>query len=201
MKYHVLTPFSRWFNFVELGDCLKRQGVQWHLLLDEGKEVPNFGSWVHNHYFPRPPDNFFVGHWMVNCFLDSVEIEDESRYIVLTDDDFTEEGFFRKLDAYNDDVLIVSMKRSSQPTPGNGECAFNSLVACPENLRHGSVGFEELVIRGRLMKKYRVSGVYHGDFLFIEQVWNNHMEAFRFVPDAWVYFNYLYPGRTGRWDR
>jgi hypothetical protein len=199
---NVLTPFSRYYNLIELGNAVKETGAHWHLLSVEGEhKFPDLGTWVSQHHFKPPPPNFWMGHHLINEFIESGEVKDEDRYLVLTDDDFLERDLFAKLDKYDDDVLIVSMKRSNVPTSGNGECAFNTLVACPENLRHGSVGFEQLCIRGKLMKKYRVPGIYHGDFLFIEQVWNNHMESFRFVPDAYVEFNRLPPGRAGRWDR
>ncbi len=199
---HILTPFSRTYNLIELGNAIKEEGCHWHLLSIQGEHLfPDLGTWVSQYRFPPPPNDFFVGHWLVNQFLENIGVNDEDRYLVITDDDMIEQGLFSKLNQYDDDVLILSMKRSSVPTPGNGQCAFNSLVASPDNIFHGGIGFEQLCIRGKLMKKYRVPGIYHGDFLFIEQVWKNHLEAFRFVPDAWVYFNYLPPGRIGRWDR
>lgn len=204
MIYNVLTPFSRFFNLIELGDCLKRQGVQWHLLMIKGEPTfPSLGSWVHVHYFEPPPDGFFLGHWCVNEFIDKVGLKDDEKYIVATDDDFTEEGFFRKLDKYDDEVLVVSMQRSSVPTVGDGGGPFDSLIAHPRNMKTGSCGLEQLIFKGSILKQYRLKNHYEADGDLIERLYAEHPDKIRFVPDAWVYFDYLYPGRgkCGRWER
>jgi hypothetical protein len=199
---HVLTPFSRTYNLIELGNSLKVQGVQWHLLMLQGEPpLPCLGSWVHTYHFPKPPKDFgFIGHYLVNCFLDS-GVNDEDRYIVLTDDDMTEEGFFKKLDPYDDDIIIVSMLRSNKPSGTNSDCAYGTLIAAPGNIACGRVGFEQLVIKGKVFKNYRCTGEYHADGLLIEKLWRERMESFRFVPDAFVKFNALMPGYEGRWNR
>lgn len=196
---HVLTPFSRFFNLIELGNRIKEEGAHWHLLLDQDVNLPSLGAWVHQYRFPPPPEGFFIGHWMVNQFLDNTVIVDEDRYVVITDDDFIEPGFFSKLTAYDDDVLIVSMRRGFPGTTGDGEGAFDTLIAKPENIRVGSVGFEQLVVKGKILKQYRCEGVYHADGLLIIRMFQEIPDKFRFVPDAFVYFNYLPPGRFGRW--
>jgi len=202
VNFQVLTPFSRTRNIIELGDCLKRQGVTWHLLCVEGEnKLPDLGSWIHQWFFAPPPEGFFIGHHLVNQFLDRVGVVDDDYYIVLTDDDFTEEGFFKKLEAYNDDIIVVSMKRSNKPTGADAGCPFGNLMACPENMKTCHVGYEQAIIKGKVAKQYRCEGVYHADGLLLEKLWAERMESFRFVPDAFVYFNYLFPGRTGRWDR
>ena len=202
MTYHVLTPFSRTRNLIELGNVLKEQGVQWHLLCVEGEaKLPDLGTWIHQYFFQPPPADFFIGHWLVNQFLDNVVVYDEDRYVVLTDDDSTEPGFFRKLDAYEEDILMVSMQRSNKPSGTDAGCAFGTLISAPENMKTCYVGFEQLVIKGRVLKEYRCGGVYHADGLLIEKIWAERMEKFRFVPDALVYFNRYPPGYHGRWDR
>lgn len=201
MKFNVLTPFSRSYNLIELGNRIKEEGAHWHLLCVEGEhEYPNLGTWVTQHFFPAPPAGFFIGHWLVNQFLKK-GIADEDRYVVITDDDFIEPGCFQKLDQYDDDILIVSMKRGEPPTEGDGGGPFDTLIAKPENIRVASVGFEQLVIKGKVFKEYRCGPEYHADGLLIMKLFEERMEQFRFVPDAFVYFNYLPPGRWGRWGR
>ncbi len=202
MTYHVLTPFSRTWNLIELGNILKSQGVLWHLLSVEGEaRMPDLGDWIIQHFMPPPPKDFFIGHWLVNKFLDAGGVIDDDRYLVLTDDDATEDGFFRKLDQYDDDILIVSMQRSNAPTGIDPGCPFGTLIACPENMRVAHVGFEQLVVKGKVLKEYRCESVYHADGLLLEKMWADRMERFKFVPDARVYFNRLPPGYHGRWNR
>jgi len=199
---HVLTPHSRSYNLIELGNRIKEEGAHWHLLCIEGEhKYPDLGSWVSQHFFDPPPPDFFVGHWLVNQFLDRVGVDDESRYVVLTDDDTLEPGLFKKLDEFDDDVIIVSMKRSNKPSSTDAGCPFGSLIASPENMKVCYVGFEQLVVKGKIIKNYRCGGVYHADGLLLEKLFAERMESFRFVPDAFVCFNALPPGHHGRWDR
>jgi len=201
MTNRVLTPLSRHYNIVELGARIKEEGAFWELLCIEGEpKLPSLGSWVRQHFFPKPPDGFFIGHYLVNCYIET-GLQDEDRYVVATDDDFIEPGLFSEIDKYDDDIIIVSMKRSNKPSGTDAGCPFGTLIASPENMKTCFVGFEQLVIKGKILKNYRCEGVYHADGLLLEKLWSEHMEKFRFLPDCYVYFNYLFPGRAGRWDR
>lgn len=203
MTYNVITPFSRWGNLIELGDCLKRQGVTWHLLMVKGEPVvPSLGSWVHTHYFDPPPESFFIGHWLCNRFLDEAEIDENSRVHVLTDDDAVEEGFYRKLDQYDDDVLVTSMLRSNKPE-GGAECPFGTLIAAPENIKVSHVGYEQILPKAKIARQYRCASHYEADGDLIVKMFSDHMEGFRFVPDAYVKFDALPPGawKCARWNR
>lgn len=202
MKWNVLTPFSRTQNLIELGNRIKEEGAFWHLLSIEGEyKLPDLGTWTRQYFFDPPPKDFFVGHWLCNRFLDSVEVEDDSYYVVLTDDDGLEPGFFKKLEPYDDDIIIVSMKRSNKPTGTDAGCPFGSLIAAPENMKVCYAGYEQAVIKGKVAKQYRCGGVYHADGLLLEKLFAERMESFRFVPDAFVYFNRYPPGYNGRWNR
>ena len=163
--------------------------------------VPRLGTWIHTYYFDPPPKDFFIGHWLVNQFLDNVVVYDEEYYQVLTDDDMVEEGFYKKLDGLDSDILITSMHRSNKPSGTNSDCAYGSLIAAPENVACGRMGYEQAVIKGKVLKLYRTTGEYHADGLLLEKLWAQRMESFRFVPDAYVKFNALYPGYEGRWNR
>lgn len=200
----VLTPFSRHYNLIELGNRIKEEGAHWHLLCVEGEFIlPDLGTWVTQHFFPRPPDGMFIGHGLVNAFLDKIGVNDEDRYLVLTDDDLIEPGFFKKLTDYTDDILIVSMQRSNKPSGTDANCAYGTLIASPENIKVGHVGFEQLVIKGKVLKEYRLESRYEADGDLIVKLWNERMELFRFVPDAFTWFDFLPPGRykCNRWQQ
>lgn len=204
MIYNILMPFSRWFNLIDIGCCLRPQGVQLHLLKIEGeKETPPLGDWVHSYQFDPPPENHFVGHWLVNQFLDSVKINNEERYQVLTDDDLVEDGFYNKLKPFDDDVLVTSMKRSNIDSGGGANCGFGTLIASPEEMKVGHVGFEQILAKGKVLKQYRCGSRYEADGDLIEKMWSDGMEKFRFVPDAYVLFDRLPPGayKCNRWVR
>jgi hypothetical protein len=203
MTNHVLTPFSRFFNLIELGNRIKEEGAQWHLLLDKGVHLPDLGQWLECHNFEKPPPNFFVGHWMINQFLDHVGVVDEDRYMVLTDDDYLPPGFFAQLNAYQEDVLIVAMQRSNKPSVEHRTDRLGTLLPSPDHIKIGHVGFEQMIIRGRLLREFRCGGDYCADGDLIMRIFARYPECFRFVPEVRVYFDYLPPGRYkfGSWVR
>jgi len=188
-EYHVITPFSRWKNFRVLEEMLKKQGATWHVMIDD--YMPTMileGVGVGFYKFRPPPPAFFIGHWALNMFLDDQVIYDDDYYLLMTDDDFYEPGFFDKLRQYDDDVIIVSMNRG-----------LDVLTACPDNMKVCYVGLEQLVIKGKILKQYRIDGFYQADGYLILDIWRDYAHAFRFLPEAQCYFNYLPPGRAGRW--
>lgn len=199
----ILTPFSRTENLIELGNSIKEAGAYWHLLSVEGEfKLPPLGSWVTQHFFKPPADGHFIGHHLCNEFIE-LGLEPEDRYMVLTDDDGIEPGFFKKIEPYNDDIIVVSMQRSNVPTVGDGDCPFNTLVAHPRNLKVGSTGLEQIVIKGKVLQDYRLGSRYEADGDFIEKLWAERESSFQFVPEAMVYFDKLPPGmhKCNRWCR
>ncbi len=204
VTFHILMPFSRWFNLIDIGACLRPQGVHLHLLMIKGEQdVPKLGGWIDTYHFDAPPEGFFVGHWLVNQFLENAEVFNEDRYQVLTDDDLVEDGFYSKLASFDDDVLVTSMQRSNIPSDGGAACGFGTLVASPENMKVGHCGFEQILAKGKVLKEYRCGSRYEADGDLIEKMWADGMERFRFVPNAFVYFDRLPPGayKCNRWVR
>jgi len=190
-KYNVITPFSRWGNLRALREMLKPQNVTWHLMIDEDWPALQFSeSWIRAIHGRPPPPRFFIGHWMLNLFLDHQEIHDDEYYILLTDDDYYEAEFFAKLQKYSADVVMVSMRR-----------AGDLLVADPANMRVAYVGLEQMVIRGSLLKQYRVNGFYEADGDLITRIWAQHPAKFQFAPEIVCYFNFLPPYGNGRYDQ
>jgi len=189
--YNVMTPYSRWGNLPALTRMLQPENVTWHLLVDEWMPVMSFTqSWIKVFHGRPPPPRFFIGHWLMNLFLDHTEIRDDEYYILMTDDDYFEPGFFDKLRKYDDDILICSMKRST-----------DKLIAAPENIGIGRVGLEQLIIKGSVLKQYRVNGFYEADGDLIVRLFGDHPTKFRFVPEAVCFFNFLPPWGNGKLDQ
>jgi hypothetical protein len=190
--YHVITPFSRWGNLPALIKMLRPEGVQWHLLLDEDMPLveSRFSDWIRSFHGRPPPPRFFIGHWLLNLFLDEYEIVDEDYYVLMTDDDYFEPGFFDKIRKYTDDIIICSMRRSG-----------DKLVADPSNIRIGHVGLEQLIIKGKILKQYRCNGFYEADGDLIIRLFQEHGPKFRFAPEAVCFFNFLPPWGNGRLDQ
>lgn len=186
---HVITPFSRWSNLPALRDMLAKQGVEWHLLVDEHMPIMTDEPWMSFHHLRPPPPGFFIGHWLYNIFLDEFKLEDEDYYNLITDDDFFEPGMFDKIRHEDAPIVITSMNRGK----------WGVLWATTENVRIGSIGLEQVHIKGWLLKQYRLNGFYESDGFLIEQLWREHRDKFKFVPEAQCYFNYLPPGKAALW--
>jgi hypothetical protein len=132
-------------------------------------------------------------YWKLNCFLDQMPIHDNDRYGFLCDDDLVEDEFFIKIRQYGDDVLVVSMKRGNrQPEGGNGHPP-TTLIAQPSNMKIGSVGVEQIYLRGRILKNLRFDNFPEADGKFIINVVNNL--PVKYLPNTFVWFNYFEPGR------
>lgn len=189
-RYHVITPFSRWYNLTALINMLRPEKVTWHLLLDNDAPTISLEGWLTSFHGHPPPPRFFIGHWMLNLFLDFYPIIDDHYYVLMTDDDYFEPGFFRKLDKYSDDIIICSMKR-----------AGDKLMADPGNIRIAHVGLEQLIIKGKILKQYRCNGFYEADGDLIVRLYRDHPEKFRFAPEAVCFFNFLPPWGNGKLDQ
>jgi len=187
--YHVITPFSRMENYPVLKAMLDAQRVEWHVVVDEGSAAtfPCLRC-------PRAPELWNPGGWIFNWFIRNEEIHDGDRYSYLSDDDFYEPGFFDKIDARAGEALVVSMNRGQHQTPNPGYPA-DTLVGCPENIHHGKIGMEQIIVSGKVLRQHRHGRGADGDWDFISSVVHCHPPAF--VPEAFVWFNYLEPGR---WD-
>jgi hypothetical protein len=191
---HVITPFSRWDNFEKLRDMMREQKVEWHLIVDEGSgPFQSEEEWLHYYYAPKPPWGFFIGHWLYNWWIDYMwdagKLKHDDHYNLITDDDFFEPGMFDKIRELTDPIIVTSMNRGR----------WGVLWATPEHMHVGSVGLEQMHIRGDILKQYRLAGFYEGDGFMIEALWREHPEKFKFVPDAQCYFNYLPPGKPHLW--
>lgn len=199
-QYHVFTPLSRPQNFRLLADMLRPSGVIWHVV-HESQHVPRIHPddtlWIRPVMCPDPDPGWFPGHWKFNWLLNQHRWELEHRYILLSDDDFFEPGFFEKMDAVDGDVLICSMKRGdrSPPKPDTPTQPTTMLHASPGSMGCGGVGGQQIMMHGWCYRRYRLGPGFCGDWEMIYGVLQSYVPIF--VPDAFVWFNYLEPGR---WD-
>ena len=194
--YHVYTPVSRPKNMPALIKMLGEEGVTWHPVFDREADVSQLWMpWIDPMFCPPITPGWFAGHYVANWFLDHVDWRDDDRYAILNDDDFYEPGFFRKIDAVEGDVLICSMKRGDASPPKSDTPAqpCHTLIAAKENLSCGGIGGEQIVATGAAHRNYRYGPGFSGDWDMISAMLSDHEPTF--VPEAFVWFNYLEPGR------
>lgn len=194
-SYNILTPFSRFQNLCQMRDHIASIRVAtWHLICEK-KDIPfrmHIPEWMRVVECDPMPAGWFPASWKPNWFADHVELNPDARYLLLNDDDFYEPGFFQKIDEHDGEVVICSMKRGHNTPPGstNGPETLN---ARPQELHQAGIGGEQIIVSGRVLKEFRFGPPYDGDWTFISAVTAKYPPVF--VPDAFVWFNYLEPGR------
>lgn len=201
MKYHVITPFSRMENLRKQIEMLRPMGIEWNPIFNDDLpfRITFKDEWITPCWFPAPSGPFWqVWRHAMNWYVSTISMELDDYYLILNDDDFYEPGFFNKLRQHKSDVIIVSMKRGNR-TPSvvipERAHAPTELLACRENIRVGGVGAEQMAVKGRILKVHTWPDNISADGMVIEYIAANH--PVEFVTDAYVWFNYLEPGR---WD-
>ncbi len=198
-KYHIQTPFSR-FNHINFYlrnlAPFAKVGVTWHPIFDADKKgsdlIPKLPEWVRPLWSPPNPPDWYPGHSKSNFFIRHGEFEDDARVFILNDDDWIEDNFFQELDAIDGDFIVTGMKRG-QNMPSTSPHAASTLEAMPENLKHGLVSGQQMILTGKLLRQFRFGSQFHGDWVIISEVLTEHQPVF--APKAYSLFNFLEPGR------
>ena len=198
--YHVLTPLKRLENLERLIDMLQDKPVFWHPIFDEGLpfDVHFPHHWIQKGFCPRSAPFWSMWADSLNRFIHAGRLDADSRYLILNDDDFYEPDFFSKIDIVDGEVLICSMKRGQRIPPGvTPERAHgtDTLEAKPESMVVGRVGAEQMVAAGRVFERYGFNNSIAADGERIVRIIAEN--RVQYVPEAFVWFNYLEPGR---WD-
>jgi hypothetical protein len=208
--FNVITPLARFGNIKDLKNILKSQGIRWHAVSDhDNKTQISFNEdWINHCVCPNNGTNFWErSNIAINWFIDTYEINDEEYYCILNDDDGYEQGFFHNLQKLienavannkNADLVIVSMKRGYRmppDLPANKQHGTSTLYAEPDHMQVGHVSVEQFFIKGKLLKKHRLPLTICGDGELIVELVNTYEPLY--LPDIYVLFNYLEPGR---WD-
>lgn len=198
--FHILTPLKRVQNLRSLIGMLQYQeGIVWHILMDwdMGFRIEFPQRWIHTYYVQQHHEKFWERcNFAINWFLDNHTIFTEDYYCILNDDDGYPPNFFTQLRKADGDVLITSMKRGDatpagvQPERAHG---FDTLIAKEEHMKPGYVGVEQIFMKGKVIKDVRLPLTIAGDGEMIQWVCQHHKPTF--VPDLFVWFNYLEPGR------
>jgi len=201
VKYHILTPFSRGQNMKKILKNFGRLNVVFHPIINDHFDFPKEG-WIKPFTFVLEPSvkkqsYYRVYYYALNKFLDSKTLVDNDYYMFLSDDDFLEPTFFKKIEGINSDFIIVSMKRGDNMPKGT-RYGTRTLGASWKVMGKRGIGGEQIIVKGKILKNERFRKNIIGDGWFIRKMWKRHPHKnFTFVKDAYVWFNYLEPGR---WD-
>ena len=171
---HVITPFSR--------EHLRK------IFTEHLKQFPVESILCEEEVYTKDP-----AYEKANNFIKKGNIKDEDYYCFLCDDDNYEVGFFDNLpDA---DVIFVSMKRGDNVVgQGVSRHPTNTLIAAPENIKLMNVGFEQFIVKGRVLKQMKFTmGTPYADGMMA--MWLKENFKCVYEPNRFVLFNRLEKGR------
>lgn len=195
MRYHVLMPFHRIKNKNIIIKHLRQFNVVLHPIINESIEFPK-ENWIKPFVFGSPPPEVrWVYYYALNKFIGRAEIIDDDYYMFLSDDDFIEPNFFEKLKGIDTDFIVVSMKRGDNAPPG-ARTGAGVLTCSWRKMGRKGMGGEQLILKGKHLKNEKFLDMHIADKKFASKMWflNAH-ENFTFIPDAYIWFNFLEPGR------
>jgi len=175
-NFHIVTPFYRHQNRALLQKNL--EGFIWHPI--EGN-FPNFGD---------------QAYAKINHFIQTAEIIDDDYYQILNDDDALPADFIRTTREIGGDIVIFSLDRGQRTPPeaqGIHRHEAGKLIASRENMRIGGMGLQQIRFKGSLFKTLRCADHPFADGMIAQSL--RDRDDIVFVPDVFILFNYLEPGR------
>ncbi len=186
---HIITPFVRPENFFALRDMIPI-GFDWIILpLPCGEPEPGCSNGC---------------YVKINRWIDTWEraIRDDDWFAFLCDDDGYPEGFWNKFVAWVDeasDVAIVSMERGERQV-GSSYHAHPTwpLIASACNMSRTRVGLEQMILRGSVLKTFRIKDDPVGDGMLAESLVASEALRISYMPNLFVRFNWLEPGRYNK---
>jgi hypothetical protein len=203
---HAVTAFSRWENLSFYLDNIPDTGVIWHPIFLEDECKKEYEEclnkpWIQKYTTRKLPINQNPCKYKLNMFLVEYDIVEQDKYFFMNDDDWFDTSIVQKIDAMDDDVIFVSMKRGHN---SNGGHPSSPLIVSPD-VHIGTIGIEQYFLKGKIMKQVR----FRTDF-DLSTGYPPHRQGdsdghlaemlmklypVRYEPDLYVYFNYLEPGR------
>ena len=198
-QINILTPFSRKENKDVLIQHLEPFNIQWYPIIHEDID---FGSkdWIHPVKVTLPPFVVDYCYFKLNQFLYTIPIKPKEYYLFLCDDDFYEDDFFMKLRPYliRDGALpvIVSMKRGIPGSHPTSKHSTTTLIADRANMCIDKIGLEQIILRGDILDRVRFMNWSGADGILAQLIAESPDVIY--LPDIYVYFNYL---EKGRWQK
>ncbi len=114
--------------------------------------------------------------------------------LVVCDDDAIESNVVSELKTLNADIVMISMKRGHHQMYHPA----TTLIAHPINVNVGTIGLEQVIIKGKIFKtlSYNINS-HAADGEMAVYLYNRYIAQVQFVPDLYVMFNWF---QHGRWD-
>ncbi len=190
---HIIMPFSR----THLKDKLLKMyyHFSFHPIIFKD-QITDFPEWVAPLVVPDNPEGFDHCYHKLNQFIKKGDIQDDDLYMFMCDDDAIEREDLKAISLFNGEVLFISMLRGHKipdNVTGFSRHPVNTLIASPQNIQPTSIGLEQFVIRGKILKtlKFNNSRTADGEMA----VYLKDKCQCEYAPEIFVKFNYFEPGR------
>jgi hypothetical protein len=208
--FNVITPLARYNNLNKLTDMLEPHNIKWHIITDSDstEKIEINKKWINHYICPNNEKEFFERcNYSINWFIENQKIIENEFYCFLNDDDAYENNFFEKIKLAIDNkenneehknILLCSMQRGDnipQDVIPIRRHPTTKLWALPNMIGIGMTGIEQIILKGKILKKYRIPLLNDGDGRFIMKILLEN--KFTLVPEADVLFNYY---ELGRWN-
>ena len=141
------------------------------------------------------------GAYKRNWFITNCTIKDEDYYLTVDDDDMYEAGVFDKVKTFDDDIVIISLKRGYHIPDGvlsRRRYETSTLYACPENVRPGHISTQQSFVKGKVFKLRLFEDSSFGSDGIMAVRRKVEGEQIRYEPGLYALFNYYEPGRWRR---
>ena len=203
---HLIMPFSRHHLKETLENAYRPMDIMWHpILFEDEARVSVFNEpWIEPVIIPEPappPDFISVGALKINHFIKTSLMINEDYYCIPSDDDMYQTGVFDRVKEFDDDVVIISMKRGHnipEGVPQEKRYPTCPLLAHPDNVREGMISGEQYFVKGRIFKRLKFEPVQNSDGQVAEYLKANY--KIRYEPYLYAMFNYYEPGRWNKKD-
>ena len=199
----LITPTKRVGNLESVYDSIvhaaERAGIEWRWILgkfvDEGLEIPGRitrDKRVEVHSVSRI-DSWCDVFAIENQLLDS--IQDDRGWIWQVQDDnlvapWAFAGWIEGIRT-GKRVIVGSHHRGS----GSSRHGSTPLIAAAVNMLRGRVSLEQYLVHSSIHSSRRYENSIAADGYFVENLWRDIPGEFHFMPDFFIPFNVLEPGR------
>ena len=178
MGYHILMPFGSEKNKNKILSNLRRFDVTLHPIIDSSVKFPKL-NWIQLFNFTSSGNNLSSIYYnALNKFMEKVKISDKDYYMFLSDTDYLEPSFFKKLKEINTDFIVVSLKRKND----------RPFISSWRNMGRQGMSGKQLIVRGKYLKEEGFGGAQVASVKFASKLWKKYPHGdFTFAPNAYIW--------------
>lgn len=203
-QIHLIVPFMRRHLKEKLIEAYKPMNIRFYPIMFVDEETEWNEPWIYPIIVPMRSSDCKVK--MPNCFkrnwfIENYPIKDDDYYVTVDDDDMYEDGVFDTVKGFDDDIVVISMRRGYR-IPDNVEeirrYPTYTLWAQEDYMQTGMVSAQQSFVKGKIFKEHLFNENAH---TWDAETIIHHKdsgEQIRYERNLFALFNYFEPQR---WDK